>query len=287
MSFFARVNLHAWLELSATDAVIEFASDTLQVLEALSRNGALFFGELLQRTGLLPSRVEQALGELAAQGAVTSDSFEGLRALLVPAEKRLPFARLARKRRHKSVTSVEFAGRWSLLRQTTGRERVPDTAAVEIFARALLRRYGIVFRRLLEREAFRVSWFDLCRVYRHLEARGEIRGGHFISGVSGEQFALPEAIGLLRSVRKAAPKGELITLNGADPLNLAGILTPGPRITAIAANRLLLRDGLPVAGLEGGQIVPLNTAAVAALDGVVERSLRLGSMSPALRPYYA
>src|SRR5204863_2910709 len=114
--------------------------------------------------------------------------------------------------------------------------------AVETYARVLLRRYGVVFRRLLERESLDVTWFELGRVYRRLEARGEIRGGHFVGGVSGEQFALPEAIGLLRSLRKIKPAHELVTISAADPLNLAGILTSGPRVAAIAANRMLLRD---------------------------------------------
>src|SRR4029077_20141811 len=102
--------------------------------------------------------------------------------------------------------------------------------AIEIFARALLRRYGIVFRRLLEREPLNVSWYELGRVYRRLGARGEIRGGYFLGGISGEQFALPDAIGQLRAIRKQPAQGRLVTLSGADPLNLAGILTPGPRI---------------------------------------------------------
>src|SRR5439155_3843631 len=254
--------------------------------ETLSRDGARFFGELLKRTGLLPSRVEQALAELAAQGRVTSDSFEGLRALLVPPEKRLPFADGQRRRRHKAVTSLEFAGRWSVLRNAASELESPEPrvqppsskalrrsgspeskvqsqergreSALEAFARALLRRYGVVFRRLLERESLQVSWYELVRVYRRLEARGEIRGGYFVSGVSGEQFALAEAIGLLRALRKAPAKGELIAISGADPLNLAGILTPGPRLTAIAANRILLRDGVPVAALEAGKAMMLN-----------------------------
>src|SRR5205823_7419700 len=131
--------------------------------------------------------------------------------------------------------------------QTHGGTGMTREEAVETFARVLLRRYGVVFRRLLEREPLKVSWFELGRVYRRLEARGEIRGGYFVEGVSGEQFALPEAVGLLRSVRKKKPDGELVALSAADPLNLIGILTPGPRITAIASNRILLRDGFPVA----------------------------------------
>src|SRR5204863_1978108 len=119
---------------------------------------------------------------------------------------------------------------------------LPDDA-LETLGRVLLRRYGVVSRRLLAREEFGVSWYDLGRLYRRLEARGEIRGGYFISGVSGEQFALPEAIGLLRSLRKTKAAGELIMLSAADPLNLVGILTPGPRVAAISANRILFRDG--------------------------------------------
>jgi ATP-dependent Lhr-like helicase len=254
---------------------------------------------------------------LATQGCVTSDSFEGLRALLVPSEKRAPFADVERKRRHKTVTSIEFAGRWSLLRtpfasvlpfgrgqgsvserpvtpseeerapaeRVTGKETREREDAVEAFARVLLRRYGVMFRRLLEREAFSISWFELGRVYRRLEARGEIRGGHFISGVSGEQFALPEAIGLLRSLRKAKPNGELIALSAADPLNLVGILTPGPRITAIAANRILMRDGLPIAALEAGQIIALGNE-TGESDGAIEHALKVGTLPKALRPYY-
>ena len=157
--------------------------------------------------------------------------------------------------------------------------------AVETFARVLLRRYGVMFRRLLESESLNVSWFELGRVYRRLEARGEIRGGHFVGGVSGEQFALPEAIGLLRSLRKNKPAGELVAISAADPLNLAGILTPGPRITAIAANRILLRDGLPIAALETGQIIQLEVSACED-NRSIEHSLKVGHLSPALRPYY-
>jgi ATP-dependent Lhr-like helicase len=160
-----------------------------------------------------------------------------------------------------------------------------DTA-IETFARVLLRRYGIVFRRLLERESFKASWYELGRVYRRLEARGEIRGGHFVSGISGEQFALPEAIGLLRASRKAATKGELLVICGADPLNLAGILTPGPRITAITATRILLRDGVPIAALEGGQVTHLERE-LEQSESTIERTLKIGKLPAPLRRYYA
>ena len=319
VSIFVRDNLPHWLALSAVvepgpggiDAV-EYSADTARVLETFKQRGALFFGELVKQTGLLPSRIEQALAELTAHGLVSADSFEGLRALLVPAEKRVSFVDPERRRRHRPVTSVEFAGRWSLLRepsnagaeplstpahslplvggpQAGSAERAQDTRrredAIEAFARVLLRRYGIVFRRMLERESLTVSWFELVRIYRRLEARGEIRGGHFVSGVSGEQFALPEAIGLLRSIRKEPGRAELITICGADPLNATGILTPGPRVAAITANRILLRDGVPIAALEAGRIIALEREAPEP-DNVIEHALRVGSMPALLRPYY-
>ncbi|HEX4119837.1 MAG TPA: DEAD/DEAH box helicase [Verrucomicrobiae bacterium] len=286
ISVFDRGNLATWQTLSNRELPTEFTPDTRLVLETLAKSGAMFFAEILRETKLLPSRVAQALGELAAQGWATADSFEGLRALLIPSEKRAPFADTERKRRHKTVTSVEFAGRWTLLRKfpAAPEEKKPAMAgdeAVELFARVLLRRYGVVFRRLLERESVRVSWYELGRVYRRLEARGEIRGGRFVNGASGEQFALPEAIGLLRSIRKAEAKGEWVVINAADPLNLIGILTPGARITAITANRILLRDGLPVAALVAGEIKRL-----AETEDFDESILRVGKMAPELRPYY-
>jgi ATP-dependent Lhr-like helicase len=148
----------------------------------------------------------------------------------------------------------------------------------------LLHRYGVVFRRLLEREGFPVTWYQLVRIYRRWEARGGIRGGYFVGGTSGEQFALPEAIGLLRSIRKVPPNGELITLSGADPLNLLGILTPGPRVAALTANRILFLDGLPLAALEGGAIRKLADSSVRDLQ--VETALKVGNLRPSLRPYY-
>jgi len=225
-------------------------------------------------------------------GWVTSDSFEGLRALLVPDETREPFAASGPRRRRRSVTSIEFAGRWSAIRspgQNPGDER---EVSLEIYARTLLRRYGVVFRRLLEKESLGVTWFETLRIYRRLEAQGDIRGGYFVSGVSGEQFALPEAVGLLRAIRRQRsrngqePRSELITISAADPLNLVGILAPGPRIAAVTAHRILLRDGTPVAALKADQLIPLEPEAIEP-DYQLEKTLRVGTLSPALRPYYA
>jgi ATP-dependent Lhr-like helicase len=271
---------------------VELSSATQAVRDALAVGGALFFTELVRRAGLLPSQVEEALSELAALGFVTSDSFDGLRALLVPSNKRPTFGRNEGKRRRKTnLASIEFAGRWSLLRTQiasevsgNGAESSARNSALEKFARVLLRRYGVVFRRLLERESFPISWYELGRIYRRWEARGEIRGGYFVGGVSGEQFALPEAIGLLRSTRKAPSNGELLTLSAADPLNLQGILTPGPKIAAFTANRILFRDGLPVAALEAGEIRKISAASVS--DSQIETALKVGKLRPSLRPYY-
>ena len=133
-------------------------------------------------------------------------------------------------------------------------------------------------------KSFAVTWYELGRVYRRWEARGEIRGGYFVGGVSGEQFALPEAIGLLRSIRKLPPRNELVTLSAADPLNLQGILTPGPRVSALTANRILFRDGLPLAALEAKEIRKLSDDFGS--DPRIETALKVGRLRPSLRPYY-
>jgi len=292
IALYQRENLHDWLVLTQPTSAIELSIVSHAVFEALQRGGALFFAELVRRSGLLPSQVEEALSQLAALGLVTSDSFDGLRALLVPSNKRPTFGRNIGKRRRKTtLASIEFAGRWSLLktevtsvRSRNGAESSARQAAIEKFARALLRRYGVVFRRLLERESLGVNWYDLGRIYRRWEARGEIRGGYFVGGVSGEQFALPGAIGLLRSIRKGPSNGELITLSAADPLNLQGILTPGPRIASLTASRILFRDGLPIAALEAGEIRKVSEADVS--DSQIETALRVGKLRPSLRPYY-
>ena len=292
ISIYARENLPHWLALSAASLSTEFSPDATRVQEVLDDAGALFFGEIVKRTGLLPSRVEKAIAELAASGWVTSDSFEGLRALLVPDEKKEPFAPSRQRRHHRAVTSIEFAGRWSVVRDPTQKPNSNRDESLAIYARTLLRRYGVVFRRMLERESFGAPWFELLRIYRRLEAQGEIRGGYFVGGVSGEQFALPEAIGLLRSVRRKHPRdgeefqAQLITISGADPLNLVGILVPGPRIAAITSHRILLRDGKPVAALKAGQFISLEPEAIEP-NRQVEQALRVGTLSPALRPYYA
>ena len=293
IALYLRENLADWLALTLPKSATELSVNSQAVFEALQSGGALFFSELVNRSGLLPSQVEEALSQLAALGLVTSDSFDGLRALLVPSNKRPTFGRnTAKRRRRTNLASIEFAGRWSLLPRSGGFPAAtgasngtsPREAAIEKFARVLLRRYGIVFRRMLDRESFPVTWYELGRIYRRWEARGEIRGGYFVGGVSGEQFALPEAIGLLRSIRRSSSSRELITLSAADPLNLQGVLTPGARIPAFTANRILFRDGLPIAALESREIRTLSDEHVP--DPQIENALRIGKLRPSLRPNY-
>jgi ATP-dependent Lhr-like helicase len=184
----------------------------------LASHGASFFGDLTRETHHLASEVEDALWELVAAAMVTADGFENLRALIDPKRRRGEGSGRKARPRH-------AAGRWSLLRHGVTGDRVEE------FAMQLLRRWGVVFRDLLARETAAPPWRDLLPVYRRLEAKGEIRGGRFVGGFVGEQFALPEAVDLLRSVRRAQDHPEdAIVIPASDPLNLAGILLPGPRI---------------------------------------------------------
>jgi ATP-dependent helicase Lhr and Lhr-like helicase len=238
-----------WASLSATADAVALSSRAQAVADWIQQYGASFFDELVEGTGLLRPQVEEALAELVASGLVNSDSFAGLRALLVPADRRGNG-----RRRRAAVFRIEDAGRWALARRFRPQPQI-GSAAVEHLAHTLLLRYGVVFWRLIEREApWLPPWRDLLRVYRRLEARGEIRGGRFVAGFSGEQYALPDAVGMLREVRRKPVSDEWISLSGADPLNLAGILTPGPKLAALTGNRLLYRGGLPVALLSGGEV---------------------------------
>jgi ATP-dependent Lhr-like helicase len=220
-----------------------------KVRTLLRRHGALFFNDIVEGTGVLRTQAEDALVELAACGAVTSDSFAGLRALLAPVRS---------QRRGRRTAAIDEAGRWSLVEKTSppsdmkGWMRTPQET-LEHVAWVLLNRYGVVFRKVLERETLLPPWRELLYVYRRMEARGEVRGGRFVDGFSGEQFALPDAVGLLRNRRTDADP-EFIAISAADPLNLAGILLPGERIPALGAHRVVFRDGVPVARQSAGDI---------------------------------
>ncbi|MBU0921603.1 MAG: DEAD/DEAH box helicase [Pseudomonadota bacterium] len=252
-----RRQLPTWYALASDAPAPELSSRAQRVFECLNAQGALFFDELQHDAHLLRSELEDALGELVAVGLVNADSFAGLRALLAPASKRSRTAR--RSRGGAFIGGMDDAGRWALVRKSGAGEeeaRTPafDAEALEHIARVLLRRYGVVCWRLLAREAdWLPPWRDLLRVYHRLEARGEIRGGRFVAAVAGEQFALPEALGLLREVRKGPLTGEMLAVSAVDPFNQLGTLLPGARVPALAANRILFRDGLPVAVLAAGK----------------------------------
>ncbi|CAN5132511.1 hypothetical protein BH24PSE2_BH24PSE2_22760 [soil metagenome] len=233
-----------------------FSASARAIAEALSRDGASFFADLVQRTGLLRTQVETGLAELVAWGLVTSDLFAGLRALTRPAHKRAAFGR-ASVRTQRGEAGVNVAGRWSLLTYRQGSDpdfEVRAVESVEHIARVLLKRYGVVFRRVLERESGLPPWRDLLRVYWRMEARGELRGGRFVQSFSGEQFALAEAVAALRQARREPETGKMVAVSGADPLNVVGIVTPGERVPALRNNRVLYRDGVPVAVQAGGEV---------------------------------
>ncbi|MGF6711113.1 ATP-dependent Lhr-like helicase [Luteibacter sp. W1I16] len=236
------------------------------VADALRDEGALFFDELASTTRLLRTELEDALGELVAAGRATADSFVGLRALLLPAAKRNG-SRHRRTRRH-MLSGIEDAGRWALARRPS--EQRNDADGLEHIARTLLRRYGVVSWRILEREAaWLPAWRELRRVYHRLEARGEIRGGRFVDGLVGEQFALPEALAALRQIRHRAHDGEIVCIAGTDPLNLVGGIVAGGKVPSTIGNRIAIRDGIPLAAMIAGKFVTLTP-----LEGDDEREAR-------------
>jgi ATP-dependent Lhr-like helicase len=217
---------------------------TRDVLDVLAQHGALFQPDLVTLTGRLPTEVEEALWDGVARGLVTADGFRAIRSLL--GRRAAVAARGRRLRRAGRGIAAGSAGRWSLLPDATAAGD-PDELA-EAVAEQLLARWGVVFRDLMTRENTAVSWRDLLWAMRRMEARGTIRGGRFVAGFSGEQFALPEAVEMLRSVRKIKPSGERVTISAADPVNLAGIVLPGPRVPALPTNSVTYIDGIVESG---------------------------------------
>ncbi|MBS0263927.1 MAG: DEAD/DEAH box helicase [Planctomycetes bacterium] len=278
MSLFLRTDL-GWLDSAEGDVSLEtLSSPAQQVYALLTQYGAMFAADLIVATRMLPSQLGDVLGELVTQGLVTADGFAGLRALLTTkaTDETSSPARITRRR-----VPMAGAGRWSLWRRGGGLEAghgavsalpavgpSPSNAAeggelpvalstaerTTAWAWQLLRRWGVIFRDLLEREPGAPRWFDLLQVLRRLEARGEIRGGRFITGVAGEQFALGDTVRLLRQLRDEGPKQELVVIPAADPLNLVGILTKHDRVTSNASNRVAYLDGVPVAALVAGEL---------------------------------
>ncbi len=254
-----REDYEIWAQsVDTADTLAALHADTRKLAQVLYQTGALFFADVRRKTGLLESQAERAVSELIGAGLCTTDSFSGVRALLTPESKRTHGRKSGRTRgRARSRPGLETAGRISPLAPPSaplvdGREEQDER--LEAIAWQLLRRWGVVFRKVLEREHGLPPWGDLIRVYHRLEARGEIRGGRFVSRFSGEQFATTEAIDSLRRLRRRGSTQELIRVSGTDPLNLTGILTPGKRLVASPNNQLLLKGGVPVAALEGGEV---------------------------------
>ncbi|HEX2450391.1 MAG TPA: DEAD/DEAH box helicase [Gemmatimonadales bacterium] len=277
VALFLREHAADWVADAPSDDGAALGEYARQVRAVLERRGASFFHELVAASGLLTTQVERALAELAGAGIVTADSFAGLRALITPSSKRKPPA--GGLRRQGTVPfGIESAGRWGMLRNgrmsggTNGQSR--DAATLTSWANALLLRYGVVFRAILQQESGAPPWRDLLLTYRRMEARGEIRGGRFLAGLAGEQFALPEAVAQLRAVRRSHRSGRLIAVSAADPLNLTGVITPGDRVPGLASNRVLYQDGVPVMAIVAGEVrrlVPLDDTRGSELERAVVR----------------
>ena len=215
---------------------------TEDVLEALRTHGALFAADLVTITRRLPHEIEEALWDAVARGLVTADGFEAVRSLL----NRRAVARAPhrpRLRRAGTRSAARSAGRWSLIPATQATDDADQLA--EAVAEQLLARWGVIFRDLLVRETFTVPWREVLWALRRMEARGTIRGGRFVNGFSGEQYALPDAVDVLRSVRKQQRDGETVRLSGADPLNLVGVIVPGSRVPAVSTNSVTYVNGVP------------------------------------------
>ncbi|MDP9089904.1 MAG: DEAD/DEAH box helicase [Pseudomonadota bacterium] len=254
--FLARRNVPCWSLFAEQSDTAHLTSKAQAVAEFIREQGASFFDEIADNVGMLPAEIEESLAELVAVGLVNSDSFAGLRVLLMPSGRRAsrPHSYARRHKRRLALFGMADAGRWALVRRSsTATERREE--AVEQILRTLLRRWGVIFWKLLTREAdWLPPWREILSCCRRLEARGEIRGGRFVAGFSGEQFATAEAIGLLRDMRRKPATEQYVSLSAADPLNLIGILTPGSRLPSLAGNRLLYRDGLPIATLIAGEV---------------------------------
>jgi ATP-dependent Lhr-like helicase len=246
-------------------------SNAQAIYELLCQRGALFAGQLGPLMQMLPSQVEDALGELAAAGLVTGDGFAALRSLIADAASRRKQQRRGRVPSRTALRPLD-SGRWSLLR-VPNEFRLEATERTERWCRLLLRRYGVMFRDLLARESAAPPWHELVRGFRRLEARGDIRGGRFVAHVSGEQYALPEVIG---SVRQDSNESNppLLMLSATDPLNLWGRILPGLKVPAVLGNRLVAEGGQILAYRAGGEVHFLPVSLAEERRTLIERWLR-------------
>ncbi len=252
-----RTQDHIWRSLAhkGPDGVLSHCAQKIR--EFLKMNGASFFDDMTRRTQLLKSEVEEGIGELVANGLVISDSYSGMRALLTPQANKVGHNRLrvTPRDRQKVFFGIEHAGRWTLIANIPSEES--KEIQYEILEQVIftyLKRWGVLFRSLLEKEGFAPPWRILVRVLRRLELRGQVRGGRFVAQVSGEQFALPETVDRLRKISKQPGDNVLISISAVDPLNLLGVILPGQRISHLASHRIVFRDGVPLAILEGKDV---------------------------------
>jgi ATP-dependent Lhr-like helicase len=250
-----------------------------RVLEVLTRRGALFFNELAAVTQMLPGHLEEALRELAAQGLITSDAFAAVRKLSGGDASRS--RRRARRPLHGAAAPI---GRWSLFPGLI--EPAPTDKHVEHWCRQLLARYGIVFRDVIARETAAPSWQTLVGVLRRMELRGELRGGRFVTQVSGEQYALPETVDRLRESRDTLDKQPWTVISAADPVNLFGVITPGVRVPATHRNALVVQGGRVIATRVAG-VAEFHAPLDAATSWAMRKAMTLGrrpteEMSPGL-----
>jgi ATP-dependent Lhr-like helicase len=252
----SRPNINLWRGLANPNVgERKLGSSAEKVLDILKTKGASFFNDIVTQTGLLKSQVEEGIGELVANGLAVSDSYSGMRALLTP-ESNKPSSRAPRRqRKRQALFGIEHAGRWALMFDAPDKETLePNYETLERIIFIYLKRWGILFRSLMEKESFAPPWRVIVRVLRRMELRGQLRGGRFVSQVSGEQYALPETVDILRRIRKQAPKTELVSISAVDPLNLLGIILPGKKIANLTNNRILFRDGIPLAVWEGREV---------------------------------
>ena len=265
-----------WLQDQQHDDDLELSGASGEIVDVLSQRGASFLSEIMASTRRLSSDVEEALWQLALSGRVTTDSVEPLRALMNGKPDR--GRRAARLRRTGRQRRINSFSRWSLLQAVSS-----ESPAGEARAWQLLRRYGVLFPELLVRETLAPRWRELVQLLRRMEARGEIRGGRFISGFVGEQFAMPEAVEALRRIRNQEPAGQPIVVSACDPLNLVGILTPGERVPAVLGNKAVFQDGVPMCSLENGNLVNRVRADDSLLAGarsLLDLPLVSGGISP-------
>jgi len=270
-----RAAISAWIS-SAPVISDDIPQGAAAILLSLQQQGAMFTEDLLSASSLLQPQLEQNLGLLVARGLITADAYSPLRWLVRPEQQKRRQLRMAGAFRGNASgissgyssgrtsgrigVSTSMLGRWSLFaarQSATSQLQQTDMAQV---CMALLRRYGVVFRAILERESLLPPWRDLLRYFRRMEDRGEVLGGRFVDGFSGEQFALVDAVGLLRNIDRQPPHQQLRVIAATDPLNLGGIITPGARTPAINGHRILLQNGLPVARLQGENVEVLDSS---------------------------